>query len=193
LTPVPSPPGPPLDVDDVLGPPAAEQAARAAEAALEALAGTEVVLEGGQRATLVGFPDDDHAEVRLYGGDDAGEVVVVDLNDVERALDAPPPVADVPLETAVALARVNMAVAGLVLQAGVGAVAGEYPNAELVTPPTGWLPDDADSLPAIEQGSAYAVAFLIHAFSIDRDQVLAMANMLLTDAQQSEPMKGGQQ
>jgi hypothetical protein len=183
--------GAPPGLDDVLGPPAAELAARAAQATLDGLVGTEVVLEGGQRATLVGFPDDDHAEVRLYGDGEHGDVVVVELADVERELAAPPPVADVPTELALALARVNMTVAGLVLTAGVGAVAGDYPNAELVTPPTGWLPLDADSLPAVEQGAAYAVAFLVHAFQIDRATVLAMANTLLTDAQTNEPLEGG--
>lgn len=193
------PPGPltaegaPPAVDDVLGPPAAVQAERAAQAALDALLGTWVVLEGGQAAMIVGFPDDDHATVEI--GHNTGEVqtVTVPFGDVERSLDAPAPVADVPDETAVALARVNMAVAGLVMRAGLAAVAGEYPNAELVTPATGWLPLDVEGLPAVEQGSAYAVAFLVHAFSLDREIVGAIADTLLTDAQQQDTTKGGSQ
>ena len=186
--------GPAGDVtgpDDVLGPPPSEVAARAAQAELDALIGTDVILEGGQRATLVGFPDDDHAEVRLYGADDDATTVTVDVGDVERSVDVAPPALDVDAPTAEALARVNMAVAGLVIQAGLSAIAGEYPNAELITPATGWLPIDADGLPALEQGAAYAIAFLVHAFSIDREMVGAIATMLLTDAQNPEPTKGG--
>ncbi|HET9247716.1 MAG TPA: hypothetical protein VFO15_18070 [Xanthobacteraceae bacterium] len=158
---------------------------------LEALVGTLVVLEGGQVATLVSFPDDDHAEVVIGAGTDAERLEVVSLNDVERSIDAPPPVADVPTETAVALAAVNMTVAGLVLQAGLASIAGEYPNAELLTPPTGWLPLDVDGLPALEQGCAYAVAFLVHAYSLNRDDVAGIAAMLLNASQETNTMKGG--
>lgn len=159
--------------------------------ALEALVGTEVVLEGGQLATLVGFPDDDHAEVVISAGTDTERLEVVNLNDVERSVAAPPPVADVPTETAVALAAVNMTVAGLVIQAGLASIAGEYPNAELLTPPTGWLPLDVDGLPALEQGCAYAIAFLVHAYSLNRDDVAGIAAMLLTASQETNTMKGG--
>lgn len=184
--------GAPLGADDVLGPPASELAARDAQAALDALVGTTVVLEGGQPAVIVEFPDDDHVTVNLAGPEAEAELVTVSYGDVVRSVDAPPPVADVDDETAVALAQVNMAVAGLVIRAGLSAIAGEYPEAQLVTPATGWLPLDVDGLPAVEQGAAYAVAFIIHAFSLDREIIGAIADTLLTDAQQQDTTKGGE-
>jgi hypothetical protein len=182
--------GAPHEAESAEAAPTAIDTAEAGEAALEALVGTMVILEGGQLATIVDFPDDDH--VRVYVGSDPDDLTteVVSLGDVVRSVDAPPPVADVPDETAAALAKVNMAVAGLVIRAGLSAIAGEYPNAELITPATGWLPLDTEGLPAVEQGSAYAVAFLVHAFSLDREIVGAIADTLLTDAQQ-DTLKGG--
>src|SRR5947199_217283 len=79
-----------------------------------------------------------HAEVGITHDDGTERTEVVSLNDVERSVAAPPPVADVPNDLAQALASVNFAVAELVLRAGVASIAGEYPNAELLTPPTGW-------------------------------------------------------
>lgn len=188
------PPGAPPTVDDVLGPPAEVLAEREAQARLDAMVGTQVVLEGGQVATIVGFPDDDHVEVSFAGEVDGFDGAVVDFNDVVRSIDAPPPVADVDDETAHGLAAVNMTIAGLVLRAGVASIAGEYPNAELLTPPSGWLDLDPDMIPALEQGCAYAVAFLIHAYSIDREVIEQMADMLINDAQSvQQTLKGGQE
>jgi hypothetical protein len=187
-----TPPPAPLDpLEGVLGPPPEVAEAERALEALYALVGTDVVLEGGQLATIADFPDDDHLEVVIGAGTDSERTEVVDLNDVVRSVDAPPPVLEVDDATARALAGVNLTVAALVLQAGLASIAGEYPNAELLTPPAGWLPLDADGLPALEQGVAYAVAFLIHAYSIDRGQVAAMAEMLFNASQENQPTKGG--
>jgi hypothetical protein len=141
------------------------------------------VLDGGQVATIEAFPDDDHVTVAVHGRDGVSEPWDVDMNDVLRSVDAPPPVADVDDDTAAALSATNMAIAGLVIRAGIATVAGEYPDAQLITPPSGWLPDDADAMPMLEQGVAYAVAFIVHGFSLDRDVLAAMADMLITDSE----------
>lgn len=185
------PPGTSVDTDTVAGPDDDDAGGPAVAVSLEELVGTDVVLEGGQPATIVGFPDDDHMEVIVGEGSDTERFEVVGFNDVERSITAPPPEVAVSDETAVALAQVNMAVAGLVIRAGLASIAGEYPDAQLLTPPTGWLPLDTEALPALEQGVAYAVAFLIHAYSLDREQVGAIADLLVTDAQQLTNQKGG--
>lgn len=186
------PSGDALTVDDVLGPPDDVVTAEAAQARLADMIGTQVVLEGGQVATVVDFPDDDHMLVDLNPYESEPEYAEVSFNEVVRSVDARPPIADVPDDLARALANVNMTVAGLVMKAGLASIAGEYPNAELLTPPTGWLPLDVDGLPALEQGTAYAVAFIVHAFSIDRTVIESMADMLLEQSQATtEPTKGG--
>lgn len=182
----------PAAADSVLGPPESVVAADAAQAALDALVGHEAVLEGGQVVTVLAFPDDDHVTVQAASGDRFD----VAWSDVERTVEpaapAGPVLVEVPDETAVALARVNMAVAGLALRAGLASLAGEYPDAQLITPPTGWLPDDADTMPVVEQGTAYAVAFLIHAYRLDREVVGRIADTLIEDSQEPT-MKGEDQ
>lgn len=190
---VTAPQGASTTVDDVLGPPAEVLADREAQAALDAMVGTQVVLDGGQLATIESFPDDDHVTVWIDHGEHDDERVTVDFNDVLRSVEAPPPVAEVDDQTAQGIAAVNMTIAGLALRAGLATIAGEYPNAELITPPTGWLPDDGDVMPAIEQGVAYGFAFLIHAYSIDREVIERMADMLISDSQAiTDSMKGGE-
>lgn len=186
-----APQGAPTAVGDVLGPPAEIVAEREAQAALDAMIGTQVVLEGGQVARVRGFPDDDHMTVSTNDDDKMSEWFDVDLNDVVRSVDTAPVVVDVDDDTARALAAVNVAVAGLVLRAGVATLAGDDDNVQLITPPTGWLPLDADALPALEQGVAYAVAVLLFTFKIDREMVAEIATQLMADSQDEQPTKGG--
>lgn len=175
----------PLDAEVVTDDPAA------GTAALEALVGTDVVLEGGQLATITGFPDDDHMEVVISAGTEAERLEVVAFGDVERSVSAPPPVADVPDETAEALARTNMLVAGLAIRAGLASYAGDGAGAELLTPPAGWLPDEM-AVPALEQGVGYAFAYLALALNIPRTTMEAVAlGMIDTATQDNTPTKGG--
>jgi hypothetical protein len=170
-------------VDLVLGPPAEVLEARDAQARLDAIIGREVELEGGQTATVHGFPDDDHVEVILLGDEGSDIFTIVDLGDVVRELPPPAEVLDVPDETGILLAKGAFMVAGLALNAGLATLEGDGADYRLVMPPNGWAPDDPDALPLFEQGIAYAIATLIFSYQLPRDIVAAMAQTLLTDAQ----------
>lgn len=179
------------DVDVTSGPSDQPDAGDDPQAALDAAVGTTVLLDGGQSATVLGFPDDDHVEVRLTVDEPDGRPFVVDMNDVVRSVDTPTLVADVPDDVAEALARVNATVAALMLQAAIATLQGEAPDYEFGTPPTGWLPDDVETLPAVEQGVAYGAAALIYSLGIPVDHVTAIADRLMTEAENHTSTKGG--
>lgn len=176
-------------VDDVLGPPDTVTAEREAQARLDALIGTEVILDGGQRAVIVEFPDDNHVTVVPTYDDGGGEPFTVDFNDVVRSVEPVAPVVDVPDDEARALASTVGTVAALTLRAGVSMVTGTGDDVRIGMPPTGWLPDDPGTVAIIEQGVAYAVAILIHAYGIPADQASAFADDLMTEVQ-TETTKG---
>jgi hypothetical protein len=158
---------------------------------LHDLVGTTVILEGGQKAEIVDFPDDDHVEVLVGIGGANLRTEIVPWDIIERSVDQPAPVADVDDDTARALGLVNLTVAALALQAGLATIEGDGPDAGLTTPPSGWLPADVDSLPMLEQGVAYAVAALILTHGLDRDAVARQADTFLAVVNGNDPTKGG--
>lgn len=145
----------------------------AAQQYLDDLIGSGVTLEGGQRATLLGFPDNDHAEVQLVDG----SVVTVDFDTITRHDDVDPTttVAAVDLDdgTAAMFGAAALLLACMVVEAGVRAVEGEGEDARLIEPASGWVPDDGDILPLLEQAAAGAVAILVKAFDLPKDMILA--------------------
>lgn len=167
-----------------------EQEAALAAAYLETLTGTGVTLEGGQRATLLDFPDDDHATVQL--GD--GSVATVDFNDIIRADEAPPvtgaEVAELDDGTAAMFGDAVLTMAALVLEAGLLSVEGTGESAHLVETPTGWIPDDVDAIPLMEQAAAVAVATLVMAFDIPRDMIAAAVTQLRPATRGANAMEG---
>lgn len=174
-------------VDSVLGPPAEVVDQLDAQARLDALIGTEVILEGGQRARIEGFPDDDRVTVRYVYDDGESVAYDVEFNDVIRAVEPAPAVIDLPSEEARALAATAGTIAALTLRAGIGMISGEHPNRVIGLPPTGWLPDDPGTIAIVEQGVAYAVAILLHAYNIDAEQAAAFADDLMTEVQNDNP------
>jgi len=160
-------------------------------AVLHELVGTQVILEGGQVAEVVDFPDDDHVEVLVGVGGANLRTEIVPYDVIERSVTSPAPVADVDDDTARALGSVNLTVASLALSAGLATIAGDGDTVELLTPPSGWLPADVDSLPMLEQGVAYAVASLIVGAGIDRGQVATLAESFLNASQTTTDTKGG--
>lgn len=138
---------------------------------LERLAGTGVDLEGGQRGVLLGFPDDDHAEVQLRDG----SVVTVEFNDIIRADNATTEdqvlALDLDDDTAAMFGAAALTMACLVIEAGLRSIEGEGAEAHLVEPPSGWIPDDGNILPLMEQSAAAAVALLIQTFALPRELI----------------------
>lgn len=144
-----------------------------AEAYLASLIGAGVTLEGGQRATILGFGDDDQIVVQLSTGDTA----TVDFNDVIGADSGLPAgeIVDTELddETAEAFGAAALLMACLVIEAGLASVSGDGADAHLVEPPTDWFLPDVDAIPLMEQASAAAVALLIQTFALPRDVIAA--------------------
>jgi hypothetical protein len=168
--------------DDYLGPPAEVLEADRAQAELDALVGTDVILDGGQVAKVVEFPDDDHVTVDIAHGDDV-ETVTVDWNDVVRSLPrAPEPTAQVDEVTQRAIAQTLATVTGMILQAALDAVVTEDDRSVLTIPASGWMPQDAEALMMLEQGAAYAAAALIYSFELPRDQVADVITQLSDNA-----------
>lgn len=144
-----------------------------AEAYLASLVGTMVTLEGGQRATILEFGDDDQIVVQLSTGDTA----TVDFNDVISADTQPGDleivVDEIDDETAEAFGAAALLMACLVIEAGLASVDGDGADAHLVEPPTDWFLPDVDAIPLMEQASAAAVALLIQTFALPRDVIAA--------------------
>jgi hypothetical protein len=174
--------------DQILGPPAEIVELEASYAQIEAMKGTQVVLEGGQLATIIDFPDNDRMEVRLSADDGTPYTTVVDLNDVVRSIDAPPPTADISDEQAEELTRTYNLIGHLGIRAGLATIVGEGDEAELLTPPNGWIPDNM-AVPALEQGIGYMVANLMRALRIPRVSMETVALAML-DASQAIPTEG---
>jgi hypothetical protein len=151
-----------------------EQDAILAAAYLETLTGTGVTLEGGQRATLLDFPDDDHARVQLSTGD----VAVVDFNDIASAdpqtVEAETPDVELDDETAEMFGGAALILACLVIEAGIASIEGEGAESTLIEPPSGWFPPDEDAVPLMEQAAAGAVSMLIQTFALPRAELQAM-------------------
>lgn len=185
---VPEPPAAPT-VDDVLGPPDGVVAERDAQARLDALIGTEVILEGGQRAAIFSFDDDDTVTVLVTYDDGHVDPMQVNFNDIVRSIEPARPVVELPDADALALASTVGTVAALTLRAGIAMIEGEHPNRTIGLPPTGWLPDEKGTIAITEQGVAYAVAILVHAFNIPLDTAAAFADDLMAEVT-NEPTKG---
>jgi hypothetical protein len=151
-----------------------------AESYLESLIGTGVTLEGGQRAVLLGFPDDDHADVQLIDG----STVTIGFNDILSA-DTPPAegaivATEVDDETAQLFGTAALTLACLVIEAGAASIEGEGAEAHLIEPPSGWFPPDVDAIPLMEQAAAAAVAMLIQTFALPRAELVAMVERTRT-------------
>lgn len=138
---------------------------------LESLVGTGLTLEGGQTATLLGFPDDDHAEVQLADG----SVATVDFNSIIGANrvveEADIGLIEVDDDTAALFGSAALLMACMVIEAGVASVEGVGEESHLIEPPSGWIPDDGEVLPLLEQSAAAAVALLIQTFALPRDLI----------------------
>lgn len=173
----------PQTAADVLGPPAGVDPEPAvdvpdelsdqllADAYLETLIGSTVILEGGQPAMLLEFVDDDQVRVQLRDG----RVEQVALGDIERSVpDAPPATieeVDLDDETAQLVGDAVLTMACLAVEAGLGAIVGTGDDAHLIEPPAGWIPSDIDAIPLIEQAAAVAVALLAISFDLPREMI----------------------
>lgn len=177
------------NVDDVLGPPDEILDERAAEARLYALIGTAVTLEGGQRATIVGFPDDDHADVLIAAETDNPEYVTVDFDTIVSSVMAPDVVPEVADDVQRAMALTFATIAGMTLEAGLATIETDGDRRTLTIPPTGWLPRDPDAWMAIEQGVAYAIAALVYSLELPAETVAELAADILDNA--NNDTKGG--
>lgn len=208
-----------------------------AEAFLESLVGTRVLLEGGQWATLVGFEDDDHARIMLDSdaplplepdeierinalavigapGDpnarrpvcewcwtvhpaDACASVVIDFNDILRHEPVAPAELELEVEiddeTAWMVGDGVLMFAALIIEAGLRSLKGTGADAELITPPTGFLPDDGDAIPLLEQGAAVAVAMLCKAFDLPRDVIEASLEKVRPSTREGDDNGGNSQ
>jgi hypothetical protein len=142
-----------------------------AEAYLETLQGSTVILEGGQRATVLEFLDDD--EVRVQLGD--GRVEVIDVGIIERqVMEAAPDTLgelDIPDDVAELVGNAALTMAFMVIEAGIRSVDTHDGQQVIVEAPTGWFPPDADAIPLMEQASAAAVAMLIISFGMPTEVV----------------------
>lgn len=177
-------PSQPQTPADVLGPPAGVDVGPAlavpdelhdaalADAYLETLIGSTVILEGGQPAMLLEFLDDDQVRVQLRDG----RVETVDLSDIERSVpDAPPATieeVDLDDETAQLVGDAVLTMACMAIEAGLGAIVGTGDDAHLIEPPAGWIPSDVDAIPLIEQAAAVAVAMIAVSFDLPRELIL---------------------
>lgn len=177
------------DPDDVLGPPDEVVAARDAQARLDALIGTEVELEGGQRALIVSFVDDDLVEVDVYYENGDTHRDVVEYNDVVRSIVAPEVVPEVADDVQRAMALTFATVAAMTLEAGLATIEMDDDRRTLAIPPTGWLPRDPDAWMAVEQGVAYAIAALVYSLELPTETVAALAADILDNA--NNDTKGG--
>lgn len=83
----------------------------------------------------------------------------------------PEPELELDDETAMLVGDAVLTFACLIIEAGLVSLKGEGAAAELVPSPTGFLPDDADAIPLLEQGAATAVAMLCKAFDLPRNIV----------------------
>ena len=177
---------PPLVVvpaeEDYLGPPAEVIEADRAQAELDALIGTDVILDGGQVGRIVEFADDDHIVVDIAHGDEI-ETVTVEYNDVVRSLPrAPDPSPQVDEATQLAIARTVAQCAGMIVEAALATLATDGDRQIIQIPPSGWLPRDTEAWAVVEQGAAYAVAMLIYGWELDPAAVADFAAELIENA-----------
>ena len=131
------------------------------------LVGREITWNKGDMGGTV-YAINDDGEAEIHGAD--GIDYTLDANELDPILDAPELV-DMDAETVAALGSAQLVMAGLALSAGLRTVAPEGARNPLLPPPSGWLPNDKDSIPIIESGVAYAVAMLIYFFQLDKGQL----------------------
>lgn len=172
--------------ENVLGPPADLVADRDAQAYLDSLIGTDVVLDGGQRAKILSFPDDDSVEVEIAFGDGTFTSQTVGFNDVIRSVETPL-VVEIPDETALQLASVNATVAVLAIRAARATIIRDaHGDVVLDVPPSGWLIRDPDAWAVVEQGVAYAIALVVTLAGIDPAWLDDVANDLQTNLENGQ-------
>lgn len=172
-------------VDAVLQPPDDVQRARDAQAAVDALVGREVVLEGGQHATIVELIDDDWVRVAL----DDGREEAVTWDTIQRTIESPGSSrveVDLPDDVAAGLAGTAVRMASLVLEAGASTVTDSPDGPTIGTPPQGWLPAETDIMPMVEMGAAFAVATMIVTLGIPAEEVVRIAHGWRNNADKAE-------
>lgn len=84
------------------------------------------------------------------------------------------------------IAQTILAVAGLTLTVALDAIDAAGDNG-VGNPRIGWLPPPCNELPEVEQGVAYAAAFLIHTWGLDTSEVRKLAANLMTGASNDVP------
>lgn len=144
-----------------------------ATALLDELIGGTARLEGGQVAQVVSFPSTETVELLLNDG----RTEVVNLSDVDRitprsdvVIEAPP------IETVEDYApevQMSLTLAELILKAGIASVDMVDGVPQPGLPPVGYLPEEPDLIPVIEQAAALAVGMLIVNLSLDPALILA--------------------
>lgn len=156
---------------------------------LATLIDTEVILVDGRHGTIVGFDDPDIMHVRMADGD----VLDVDFNDATQVVvptpGDPPGTVDLPDEVNEELAGFTYALAGLALRAGMACLQGDAPDYVLTDAPTEWIPAESQAIPAIELGTAYAIAMLVQAVQLPRAEVEHITEQILARAE-PETTKG---
>lgn len=157
---------------------------------LAPLIGREVVLNDGRHAIVRDFPDDDHVLVELA----TGRKTTVDFDaiahEVAHVDDAAVVDEDMDDDAAYELGETVLAIAEMVITAGVASLEGTGADAVLVLPPAGWLPDDTETIPLLEQGAAVAVAMLIRAFDLPTDVIVAAVAATRAKAQSGGQTEG---
>lgn len=172
--------GPPPEVADELRDAEAAklQDTALAEAFLEGLTGQRVAMKNGWEGTVVGFGDD--GDVLIRDEDDSDVWCVVE--DIDHVIEATAPASlediDMDQETAALVGDTVLTMACLAVEAGLAAVVGTGEDAHLIEPAAGWIPDDANAIPIMEQAAAVAVAMICISFDLDRAMLAAAVDKI---------------
>lgn len=148
--------------------------------------GGRVVLEGGQEGFVLGVVDPETIEVILP--DDRVEHVPLD---VVVSMFPPPPVAPAPTsedELGKLAPDLHLALdmARIIIRAGCESVHGTGETITPGLPPSGYLIDDPDVFPVVEQAAALAVGIILELLDADIDAVLLAVGAVGETAEPSE-------
>lgn len=153
---------------------------------LDQLAGTRVMLEGGQVATVVEVVDADWVRVRI--GDDREEVV--NFSDVVRSLPTPQDAVDAVDDVDPVALRILTAVGGLLhATAQVARACNVSPDivADVLDTYRDYeVPSDADLLPIVLGDSIAALQMLAEAFGLPDDLIAGYVNITSDNADKAE-------
>lgn len=138
--------------------------------ARDAFVGREVVWHNaGEHGVVEAVDDAGLARVAFGSG------YFVDLTPDEFSLVE---VADVADDTVRMIGSIDLSVAAQVVRAGAAALVEDNGERRIAFPPEGWMPEDAEAIPVIEHGAAYAVAVIANAFGMPTEQLVSIATML---------------